>query len=574
MAKLLPALEAEDATFERSETRKRHGIHYTPPNLAKFVARRALPQLAKREAPLVLDPACGDGELLLAVAVEAAAAGLPAPHLVGIDRDEEAIGTARRRLADAPAASVALRCEDFLEIATEGAGLPPREFDLVVSNPPYVRTQVLGAARAQALTRRFDLTGRIDLYHAFAVAMTAELGKNGVLALLCSNRFISTKGGNSLRSLLEQRYEIAELWDLGDSKLFSAAVLPALLVARHTKGGDGGDGAYVRVYEDAAGAEVAPEAASLLDALEGGTQGPVQVGKRRFVIERGGLLKPKSGRPWRLASPGTSRWLDTVRKHSAGRFGDLGPIRVGIKTTADKVFIRTSWDELPHEMRPEDTLLRPLLTHRVASRWRAREDARSARTVLYTHQVAEGKRRAISLEDYPRAAAYLERHRDQLEARAYVRRAGRAWYEIWVPQQPDAWAAPKLVWPDISEEPRFFLDDSGSIVNGDCYWLSCGEVSPRELSLAVAVANSSFAVQHYDLCCGNRLYAGRRRFITQYVEELPLPPASSADLDDIAAMVGQLQAEDVCAETKATLESTLDAAIRELFGLKEPSGQA
>jgi hypothetical protein len=86
-----------------------------------------------------------------------------------------------------------------------------------------------------------------------------------------------------------------------------------------------------------------------------------------------------------------------------------------------------------------------------------------------------------------------------------VLKAGRAWYEIWVPQQPDAWGAPKLVWPDISDRPKFFLDNSGSIVNGDCYWLSCGELSPDEIALALAVANSTFALQYYDLCCGNRL---------------------------------------------------------------------
>jgi len=573
MTQALPELADERRAKPAADRiRKSHGVHYTPPSLARFVARRALPMLSKRRSSVVLDPACGDGELLLAVASEAAGAGLPAPHLAGIDRDSAAVIAAENRLDDALAASVSLQCRDFIDGETWQQSLPAREVDLIISNPPYVRTQVLGATRAQALARRFDLTGRVDLYHAFVAEMTASLGDGGVLALLCSNRFLSTKGGQSLRALLEQRYEIAELWDLGDSKLFEAAVLPAVLVARQAKSRKGDIGKYVRVYEGQSDASTTAETASLLQALEDEMEGAVKVGTRCFAIERGELAKPKSGQPWQLRSPSNSRWLDTVEEHSAGRFGDLGAIRVGIKTTADSVFIRTSWDDLPHRLRPEDSLLHPLLTHHVASRWRVGEAP--ARTVLYTHEVSEGKRRAISLDAYPRAAAYLEQHRERLEGRAYVRKAGRAWYEVWVPQQPDAWAAPKLVWPDISEEPRFFLDDSGAIVNGDCYWLSCADVPPRDIALAIAVANSSFAVRYYDLCCGNRLYAGRRRFITQYVEGLPLPQVSSEAARDIANLVEQLWAQDGDVDARSATESVLDAAIYELFGLEEPARQA
>lgn len=570
MAQLLSTSQAET---ERSRARKSHGVHYTPPDLAAFVARRAIPELAGQRGCVVLDPACGDGELLSAVAVEAAKAGLPAPHLVGIDRDEEAIAAARTRLGDVAIASSALHCEDFLA-ETHQADRLPAKIDLVISNPPYVRTQTLGAARAQALSRRFGLRGRVDLYHAFVAGMTAKLGDGGVLALLCSNRFLSTKGGQSLRSLLDRHYEIVELWDLGDSKLFDAAVLPAVLVARRRRdGGPEGKSSYVRVYEEEGDGEKAKGVASVLAALEGGNEGVVRVGRRSFVIERGELLKPSSEQPWRLSSPSRTRWLRAVRKRAATRFGDLGPIRVGIKTTADKVFIRASWDDLPPQMRPEDALLHPLLTHRVAVRWRARDSVDGARTVLYTHESVKGSRRPVDLAGFPRAAAYLEQHRKRLEGRAYVRNAGRAWYEIWVPQQPDDWAAPKLVWPDISEAPRFFLDESGAIVNGDCYWLSCGDVPAGQLALAMAVANSSFALRYYDLCCGNRLYAGRRRFITQYLEELPLPDATSTATADIAAMVEELRGVDVDVETKAATEARLDAAVHELFGLKESLGQ-
>ena len=38
-----------------------------------------------------------------------------------------------------------------------------------------------------------------------------------------------------------------------------------------------------------------------------------------------------------------------------------------------------------------------------------------------------------------------------------------------------------------------------------------------------AVGNSNFCTWFYDAACGNFLYAGRRRFMTQYIERLPIP---------------------------------------------------
>jgi len=48
--------------------------------------------------------------------------------------------------------------------------------DLLIANPPYIRTRVLGAEQTQLLSKNFGLKGRTDIYQAFLVAMNAELG--------------------------------------------------------------------------------------------------------------------------------------------------------------------------------------------------------------------------------------------------------------------------------------------------------------------------------------------------------------------------------------------------------------
>src|SRR5207245_1382098 len=152
-----------------------------------------------------------------------------------------------------------------------------------------------------------------------------------------------------------------------------------------------------------------------------------------------------------------------------------------VKTTADKVFIRNDWSSMGPDA-PE--LLRPLITHHVAERYRARP---AVKQILYPHLNNGGGRKVADLNEYPRAAAYLETNRKTLEARKYVIDAGRKWYEIWVPQEPGLWTRPKLVFRDITEKPTFWIDSSGGVVNGDCYWMVTEDTkSDAILWLAVA----------------------------------------------------------------------------------------
>lgn len=84
-------------------------------------------------------------------------------------------------------------------------------------------------------------------------------------------------------------------------------------------------------------------------------------------------------------------WLSTVKEHSAGTFSDFGKVCVGIKTTADSVFIRDDWATLPDAERPEEELLYPLVTHHVASCWSIASTA--ARQVLYPYEFSGHARR-------------------------------------------------------------------------------------------------------------------------------------------------------------------------------------
>jgi hypothetical protein len=258
--------------------------------------------------------------------------------------------------------------------------------------------------------------------------------------------------------------------------------------------------------------------------------------------------------------------MATVQRHTARTFGQIGKIRVGVKTCADKIFIRHDWEAATNGEMPE--LLRPLTTHHGAGRYRA-TTPKKVRHILYPHAVIDGQRRASDLDQFPKSRAYLEANRAALEGRTYVIEGGRKWYEIWVPQDPASWSCPKLVFRDISERPTFWLDLDGSVVNGDCYWMIAANERETELLwLAVAVANSTFIEAFYDHCFNNKLYAGRRRFITQYVEQFPLPDPATPLAQTIIAKAKAIY-EANHAPTVEGMERELDKLVWQAFGLGE-----
>ena len=236
---------------------KAGGVTYTPKILADFVAdqivRFARP--VPDDRPLrVLDPALGRGELLISLLESLSNNG----HVIeasGFDTDPTHLDVAASRL-ESRFANVRLdfRRKNFLDFAFQHFnpthnedlfGWPDREqFDLIIANPPYVRTQILGATRARLLATRFGLRGRIDMYHAFLVAISRLLGREGTAGVIVSNRFMTTKSGSHVRRDIIRNLAIRALWDLGDTKLFDAAVLPAVLAGRGRSGPPGS-----RLYE-------------------------------------------------------------------------------------------------------------------------------------------------------------------------------------------------------------------------------------------------------------------------------------------------------------------------------------
>lgn len=576
MSSVLHSTRKASPRYSGESREKSTGATYTPELLAGFVADQILATLLPQEGAFlrVLDPAVGDGALLAALITRLPQALRENVLVTGFDTDAQALEAASRRLNSLLRDSqIALWETDFLTNVLETTeGLfstgASQKFDIVIANPPYVRTQIMGATQAQLLALSFGLTGRVDLYYPFLLGIARVLAPHGVAGVITSNRFMTTKSGQAVRRSVLAHFDVVHAWDLGDTKLFEAAVLPAVLLARgrHAATSDSAV-RLTSIYETSDKADgVAPNAIAALVAPDDSVVA-IPDG-RRFRIRSGVLANGGNVEGvWRVATDATDGWLAKVQANTWSTFGRIGKIRVGVKSTADKIFVRNDWDSLPSG-RPE--LLRPLLTRRFARQYRAATpiNEKHRKEILYPHDVGEdGKRRAVDLSFYPNAKRYLEAHRERLESRTYVIDSGRAWYEIWVPHDPAAWSRPKLIFPDISEKPVFWMDLDGGVVSGECYWLQCENRDEVDLLwLALAVANSTFATSFYDHKFSNKLYAGRRRFITQYVEHFPIPDPRLDESRSIVELTKRIY-EATPSPAALNLAAELDARVWRAFGL-------
>jgi methylase of polypeptide subunit release factors len=248
MAAKQPKLR-HDETLPRAR-RQASGAYYTPAHVARFVVEHALndgPPAKQRQK--ILDPACGDGEFLLAVldrlryaSADVSVANLIADSIFGIDRDAQAVAACRQRLAAyagrAPGLREVLKRNIIVADALFDA-LPehwPKKFTAIVGNPPYVNIRRLSQTPdyVARLRQRFTVAcGSFDLYVAFLERAVELLDPEGCCGFVVPNRLLSADYAAACRQMLASRTQIDLLADFSQQRDFhSASVYPFVIAFR------------------------------------------------------------------------------------------------------------------------------------------------------------------------------------------------------------------------------------------------------------------------------------------------------------------------------------------------------
>lgn len=499
---------------------KAEGVVFTPEDLGLFIANGMTEKLNKNKDDLIkiIEPSVGEGMLLDSLLTVLSKKGYSNVYVLGFDINEDYINKCTNEFPlKYPNITFEFIKQDFIDYAIDG---PENKFDLLISNPPYVRINHIDDKLRDKIKNNFNLTGKIDLYHVFLYTLDRVLNDNGEIGIVVSNKFLSNKTGNNVRKFIQNKYNIKSIFDFGDTKIFDAAVLPAVLFMNMNKPDKSKKPKFVRIYSE-----------NEINVYTGKTLFLALADKEEYCvyknvfykIEYGNLRIDKQDDIWQFSSPETDEFLVNINKKKKYILRDIAKAKVGIKTTADKVFISNKWDKMGNN-KPEN--LYDLITHRRAGRIKGKPADKYK--VLYPYDIKSKIKKTINLDDYPNTKKYLTSNYDILNARKYIRESNKEWFEIWVTHNPNIWRNKKIVFRDIVEHPTFWLDETNSIVNGDCYWIEFKEnISDDIIWLTLGVFNSEFIEKFYDARFNNKLYSNRRRFMTQYVSEFPIPDENS-----------------------------------------------
>lgn len=544
-----------------NETKEKfNGVVYTPREMADYLAGQMIHfsriDLTAQTTINVLDPAVGKGELLVALIQRIQKINQDIViHAVGYETDNAVAIETQKRLKNLfPNVKLRIIAGDFLAVADT----IKVKYDFIIANPPYIRTQILGSDRSQEIAQKMKLTGRIDIYYAFLLYTKRLLSKTGISGYITSNKFFTIKAGASVRNFMVNNYSLHAIIDFGDTKLFSASVLPCILIFSNGSTDNGEKVQFTSIYETKTSSSIIQSCNTIFEHIFDNGLYKTPDG-RVFRIQQGSLQSTQKDSLWVIASTEKKEWLKKVESNTCMRFENIGKIRVGIKTTADNVFIGDDWSGDKAEIE----LLQPLITHRDAGQILSRKN--SGWKVLYTHSVKNGNKSAIEIDKYPKAKAYLESHYEQLSGRSYIQQSHRNWYEIWVPQNPASWKDRKIVFRDISEQPEFWLDETGSVVNGDCYWIDIDDsISEETVYLVLAIANSKFIEKYYDAKFNTKLYSGKRRYMAQYVEQFPIPFPDSPAAKQAIELVKKIITECADGDTSRYMDE-LNIIVDSIF---------
>lgn len=141
--------------------KKSSGATFTPSDFSDFLAKKIVndsEEILNQESIKILDPAIGEGELVCSLLSAIDESIHKKIEVYGFDTNSKYVDLSFEKIQKAfpSLKKVDIRNDDFLEFSclNKHGQLLYESFDLIIANPPYVRTQILGSNSSQGLTKK------------------------------------------------------------------------------------------------------------------------------------------------------------------------------------------------------------------------------------------------------------------------------------------------------------------------------------------------------------------------------------------------------------------------------------
>ncbi|PZL76950.1 hypothetical protein CI088_02075 [Enterococcus plantarum] len=218
------------------EVKKEYGVFYTPGSIVDIMDDYALKNVSCENAPLVIDPAVGGGIFIYSIALkmsnffEKDITEIIEENIFGIDILPENILMTKCILAITaleaggrlPKKFNLLECDSFSvseKLLVDRFGVS--KFDLVITNPPYVRSKFINDEVKQNLAKfKKTVFGVPDLYIPFFELGFNFLKDKGIGAFITPNSYFRSLNGKKLRKFLQSNTSSIRLVNFDAEQIF------------------------------------------------------------------------------------------------------------------------------------------------------------------------------------------------------------------------------------------------------------------------------------------------------------------------------------------------------------------
>jgi type I restriction-modification system DNA methylase subunit len=389
--------------------------------------------------------------------------------------------------------------KEFPEIIKQGG------FDAVIGNPPYVRQEGLGDAKAYFQSHYKTFRPTADLYVNFIERGLGLLKKTGLFGMIVSNKWLRAAYGKPLREFLSSNASVLQLIDLAGLPVFARATVRTIIL--------------ICSPVQKQRATIRYLAPVPLDDFR-----TINTGERlqELANERALELPISSLSPdgWSLSGHKTKQVIENIKQVSVSlrTYIQGKPLR-GIITGLNEAFIidRMTRNRLIAEDPKSSEIIKPLLTGRDVRRYNI---GFANRYLIWTYI-------GIPIERYPAIFKHLKQFQPQLQKRWDK---GNYWWELRGCDYYDKFEKPKIIYPDIATTCRFALDQNGYFSSNTTYFI------PNDYLYLLGILNSKLGQFYFsDVCAG--LEGGGStylRFFGQYLEGFPVRTINFSDPDEKA----------------------------------------
>jgi hypothetical protein len=380
---------------------------------------------------------------------------------------------------------------DFLLVAL------PEAFDVVIGNPPYVRTELIpDVLMAEYRSRYTTIYDRADLYIPFIERSLRSLVTGGALGFICADRWMKNRYGGPLRALVAAQFHLKVHVDMTDTPAFHADVIayPAITVITREKSGT------TRIAHRP---EIeAKSLATLAKNLTASNTPNADAGVRERLNIAAGAA------PWLLDASGE---MDLVRRLESDfpSIEETGcKVGIGVATGADQAYIGP-FDTLDVE---DDRKLPLVMTRDITSgkvKWRGFG-------VINPFRDDGG---LVNLNQYPRLKRHFDDRKADLMARHVAQKIPVNWYRTIDRITPSLARKPKLLIPDIKGEAQIVYEDGQLYPHHNLYYIVSEAWDLHALQAVLLSGIARLFVAIYS----TRMRGGYLRFQAQYLRRIRLP---------------------------------------------------